>query len=353
MRNLGNIAVGQSVSFLFSTNDGDGMSVAPATAGTVAVYKDDGTTETTAGVTYTPSFDAVVGINLVKIETSDAFYATGHDYTVVLRGAVIDGTDPINMVLAAFSIEHRQSTPTGFPAASYTAERAAKLDNLDATISSRSTYAGGGLPTIRTNIPPSLTLPASGSEQILIRVFFRNSAGEAVSPGGLDVTLNDSAGHSLLSRLTLPNEVSLGEINSYYTNSSTDPADILDISLRTMIDGIVQEWAGKVLLQAAPDNAGIAVLTALVAHGTFTADALANVPTVVDTEAIAQAVWALAAAIDGQTPQQALQIIAAVLAGKISGAGTGTETFVGLDGTTPRVQVATTPAGNRTNVVYP
>jgi hypothetical protein len=110
MRSPGNIAAGQTLNFLFSTNDGSGAAVAPSTAGAVSVYKDDGTTETTAGVTYTPSFDGLTGVNLVKIETSDAFYAAGHDYAVVLGGAVIDG-ETVNCVLAAFSIENRCPTP--------------------------------------------------------------------------------------------------------------------------------------------------------------------------------------------------------------------------------------------------
>jgi hypothetical protein len=107
---LGNIPAGQTITFLFSTNDGSGAAVAPTTAGTVSVYKDDGTTETTAGVTYTPSFDALPGVNLVTIVTSDAFYAAGHDFAVVLSGAVIDG-ETLNAVLAGFSIEHRHPTP--------------------------------------------------------------------------------------------------------------------------------------------------------------------------------------------------------------------------------------------------
>jgi hypothetical protein len=67
---------------------------------------------------------------------------------------------------------------------------------------------------------------------------------------------------------------------------------------------------------------------------------------------VAAAVWNLAGAIDGKTPGQAMQIIAAVAAGKVSGAGSGDEHFVGLDGMTPRVQVAVDPAGNRLDVTY-
>ena len=56
--------------------------------------------------------------------------------------------------------------------------------------------------------------------------------------------------------------------------------------------------------------------------------------------------------IDGKTIVAALKIDSAILAGKISGAGTGTEIFVGLDGVTTRVTVTVDTSGNRTAVVY-
>jgi hypothetical protein len=180
MRYLGNMAAGQTLNFLFPTNDSDGGAAAPTTAGTVSVYQDGNPTQSTTGVTYTPSFDGVVGVNLIAINTSDAFYAAGHDYTVVLTGAVIDG-QPVNAVLVAFSIEHRYPHP----------------DNI--------------------------------------------------------------------------------------------------------ADGLLDRTNG------------------------------------VET---------------GKTFRQAMRIVAAVLAGKVSGAATGTETFKGLDGSTVRVTVTTDPAGNRTNVNY-
>ncbi len=54
----------------------------------------------------------------------------------------------------------------------------------------------------------------------------------------------------------------------------------------------------------------------------------------------------------GMTVRQATRIMAAVLAGKVSGAGSGTENFTGLDGSTLRVQVTADAAGNRTSVGY-
>jgi fructose-specific component phosphotransferase system IIB-like protein len=56
--------------------------------------------------------------------------------------------------------------------------------------------------------------------------------------------------------------------------------------------------------------------------------------------------------VDGKTLPAALQIIGAVVAGEISGAGTATEVFLGLDGSTTRVTVTADASGNRTAVVY-
>ena len=54
----------------------------------------------------------------------------------------------------------------------------------------------------------------------------------------------------------------------------------------------------------------------------------------------------------GVTYQQALQRIGATTAGKASGAGSGTETFKGLDGTTDRVEATVDNDGNRTGITY-
>jgi hypothetical protein len=53
----------------------------------------------------------------------------------------------------------------------------------------------------------------------------------------------------------------------------------------------------------------------------------------------------------GLTAEEILRIVAAALAGKVSDAGTGTETFVGLDGTTNRIVSTVDASGNRSSVV--
>jgi hypothetical protein len=79
---------------------------------------------------------------------------------------------------------------------------------------------------------------------------------------------------------------------------------------------------------------------------------LANIETSIAAVPTATEIWQLASAIDGKTPQQALRYIAAGVAGKVSGAGTGTEVFVGLDASTDRMSVTVDDDGNRSAVSY-
>lgn len=104
---LGDYKEDSTVYFCWDTNNKSGGSITRATNGTVKVYKDDGAVESTAGITDTEDFDGITGVHNCKIDLSaDAFYAAGHDYSVVLVGAVIDG-ETVNAILAIFSIENR------------------------------------------------------------------------------------------------------------------------------------------------------------------------------------------------------------------------------------------------------
>lgn len=71
-----------------------------------------------------------------------------------------------------------------------------------------------------------------------------------------------------------------------------------------------------------------------------------------ERDSIAAALLDLASAIDGKTPRQALRYMAAALAGRVSGAGTGTEVFKGLDESTTRITATVDSSGNRTDIAY-
>jgi len=106
---LGDFKAGSTHYFCFSTNNKSGGK-ATYTDGSVKVFRDDVNTGVATGVTITKDFGSptMTGIHNVKLVLTDAFYATGHDYAVVLTEATIDG-ETVNAVIAEFSIENRMN----------------------------------------------------------------------------------------------------------------------------------------------------------------------------------------------------------------------------------------------------
>jgi len=104
---LGDFAEDSTHYFMWDSNDADGASVTRTADGAIWIYQDDASgTEVQTGITDTEDFDGVTGVHCVKMILTDAFYTTGHDYTVVLKAATIDG-QTVNAVLATFSIQNR------------------------------------------------------------------------------------------------------------------------------------------------------------------------------------------------------------------------------------------------------
>ena len=105
---LGDFATNTTIHFMWNSFTSAGGSVTRGTNGTIRVYKNNGTVETTVGVTDTEDFDTLTGVHACTIVTTDAFYQASANFSVVLAGAVIDG-QTVNAVLAQFSIENRDN----------------------------------------------------------------------------------------------------------------------------------------------------------------------------------------------------------------------------------------------------
>ena len=111
--NLGDIRVGKTVYFHFTTRQFS--TGAPITSASLAisVYKNDSTTQSTSGVTTTFSsgFDGVAGLVSVKIDTSadGTFYAAGNDFSVVVTAGTADSVSIVGEVVGYFSIENRSA----------------------------------------------------------------------------------------------------------------------------------------------------------------------------------------------------------------------------------------------------
>lgn len=167
------------------------------------------------------------------------------------------------------------------------------------------------------------------------------------------------------------------KLNAIETRLPSDPADASDLAglLSALTSHGDSEWAtatGFSTLSAADVREAIGIASANLdtqLGALATSTALASLVTTVgaagagltalpwnaawDAEVQSECADALAAlSIDGKTLVQALQIIAAMVAGKASGAGTNTEVFKGLDGSTTRVTVTADTSGNRSAVAY-
>lgn len=105
----GDIAAGAAIDMKITSWDEALGTMDDIAAGAVAVYKDNSTTESTAGVTLTVTFDSKVGLANIRITTASdgTFYAAGSNYTAVLTTGTIGGTDHSGFILGSFSIANR------------------------------------------------------------------------------------------------------------------------------------------------------------------------------------------------------------------------------------------------------
>ncbi len=104
---LGDFAAGDTIDFMFTTfRPSTG---APFTLGgtpAVSVYKDNSTTQSTAGITLTASFDSVTGLNHVRITTSSdgTFYADGSSFECVITTGTVDGVSVVGSCIGRFTL---------------------------------------------------------------------------------------------------------------------------------------------------------------------------------------------------------------------------------------------------------
>jgi len=92
----------------FTTVKDTGLPTVLAGTPVISVYKANGLTQSTAGITLTVDFDSVVGLNNVLIDLSaDAFYAVANDYHIVITTGTVNSVSVIGYVVGEFSIQNR------------------------------------------------------------------------------------------------------------------------------------------------------------------------------------------------------------------------------------------------------
>jgi hypothetical protein len=247
---------------------------------------------------------------------------------------------------------------------------------------------------IAANIPGILQVPASGNPQtVTITLAISDETGAAHdidSSANPAMALINNASADRSGRLSSWQHPATGKYTVAYTNSAGDAIENLYWEITATVNAKLRRYVATTQLVntiavdfTATDRqtlSGIATqlgtagsgltavgdsrlsnLDAAVSQVKSKTDNLPANPAAVgsamtlqssERDAMAAALLDIGNAVDGKTLRQALQIIAAVLAGKVTGAGSGTETFRGLDDQHDRVVVTADAGGNRTNVTY-
>ena len=104
---LGELKDGGTHHFSFTTVDATGLPTVFTGSPALRIYKDANTTQTTTGITLAADFNALVGLNMVTLVLTDAFYVAATDYSVVIEAGTVGGVSVIGYSVAQFSIANR------------------------------------------------------------------------------------------------------------------------------------------------------------------------------------------------------------------------------------------------------
>jgi len=98
----------------FTTRNTSGVPTTLGGSPAVSIYKDNSTTQSTAGVTLTAYFDGVVGLNHVTIDTSSdgSFYVNGSHYELVITTGTVGGTSVVGEDVGSFDLAASTSAPS-------------------------------------------------------------------------------------------------------------------------------------------------------------------------------------------------------------------------------------------------
>lgn len=275
-RHLGDFLAASTVRVLFNTTDPDAFGPITLAGSPVAcVYKDNGTTQSTTGVTLTVDFDSVTGLHLVQVDTSaDAtFYSAGSDYQIALQAGTVDGISVVGAVLASFSL---QRNVAGIVAQGV----------LDAGTTSSFTIPSAQRANIRAGQAGILILSGSGAGQFKTVATYDSGTGVG-APGPTNFSVAPGTARFVVFALA---EAS-SDISSITAQLNEIEADTQNIQSRIpaalvggRIDASVGAMQNNTLTNAAIANAAIdankfaagAITNTVVADGALSATKIAS-----------------------------------------------------------------------------
>lgn len=110
MSYCGDIRLGDTHDFKFTTRQISGAPFTLAGSPVISAYVGNSTTQITAGITLSVDFDSVTGLNNIRVvATGGNGYATGTDIDLVITTGTVNSVSVVGEVVASFSIENRSA----------------------------------------------------------------------------------------------------------------------------------------------------------------------------------------------------------------------------------------------------
>jgi hypothetical protein len=278
---LGDFNAGAIIDFNFNTTC-NGVLTTLAGNPALSVYKSNGTTESTAGITLTVDFDSRTGMHHVRIDTSadGTFYAAGNEFSVVITTGTVSGTSVVGITIREFSIQNRSALrPTV----------AGRTINVDAD-GKVATASDAVIVDFNANpaIPPIMEKPESSSTAFRIEVTITDNQGNMKAPDSaptIDVVNQAGTSRNLNLDSTTMTLVATGRYRCTYTVDTSHAIEQLMITISTVVGGKTRVWVRPVQVtddQSAKIDAvhgalltGYAEVTAPPAKGASLADKVA------------------------------------------------------------------------------
>lgn len=104
--NIGDFDLSAVIYGKFISCRADTGAPATLTSGALSVYKDNSTTQSTSGVTFSGDFDSVTGLNHFTIDTSSdgTFYSTGSFFDIIVTTGTVNSVSAVGSCVGQFTI---------------------------------------------------------------------------------------------------------------------------------------------------------------------------------------------------------------------------------------------------------
>lgn len=366
MAYYGDIAPSAILDFKFTTKSSTTGTPDTLSGGTVSVYKDNSTTQSTAGVTLSANFDSVTGLNNVNIDTSadGTFYSGGSNFTAVLTAGTVGGVSAVGYVLGDFSIFNRSflrpttqgrtldvsaggeagvdwaniGSPTSAQTLSGTSTKALEPTVAGRTLDVTATGEGGidwanvGAPTTSLNLSGT-TIATS---QVVASV--AGAVGSVTGNVGGNVTGTVGSVVGAVGSVT-------GNVGGNVTGTVASVLGNVAGNVTGSVGSVSGNVGGNVV-------GSVASVTAPVTAGTVS-DKTGYALSTAGNNAAADALLVRVDGVEtGFTPQDALRLMLSSVAAKLSGAATTTVSIRDVNDTKDRIIATVDANGNRTATTY-